>query len=278
MSQVGEFCQREGQNSDWREISATREIRYRASRSLLVLLALLMILIIALVSYIVVDKLHESRELANTKVAEENETIETLTNVSMSGRGVALETQYGKMFLLKSGELYYLPNSGVTFAADALPGEAGRYVIEKGDIDNFDFPASVVDGLMVTTSYVFDGYRILSDQKVDAVRELENNDVVGSRSFLVATEERKNYLVTITLGNVQRTLVYDEVEEIIYPETTEVKTEKVPVGVDSEEAKEAAEAELEEAQAKVTEPVKVIKRIPKIETSLGEARAQVLEL
>ena len=84
--------------------------------------------------------------------------------------------------------------------------------------------------------------------------------------------------MTVTLGSVQRSLVYDEVEQIIYPETTEVEDEKLPIGQDSEEAKEAANEELAEAQAKASEPIKIVKRIPRIETSMGEARAQVIEL
>lgn len=171
-----------------------------------------------------------------------------------------------------------MPNSGVKFAADAQPGEAGRFIIEKGDIDGFDFPTSVVDGKAVTTSYVFDGYRILPDKKINYVRELEMDNVVGSRSFLITSEDKKDQILTVTLGSVQRSLVYDEVEQIIYPETTEVEDEKLPIGQDSEEAKEAANEELAEAQAKASEPIKIVKRIPRIETSMGEARAQVIEL
>ena len=130
----------------------------------------------------------------------------------------------------------------------------------------------------MTTSYVFDGYRILPDKKINYVRELEMDNVVGSRSFLITSEDKKDQILTVTLGSVQRSLVYDEVEQIIYPETTEEEDEKLPIGQDSEEAKEAANEELVEAQAKASEPIKIVKRIPRIETSMGEARAQVIEL
>ena len=279
MSQIGEFSQGNGQSYGLHEVSATYQIRYRTNRSLVVALGIFVILTISLATFLVIDKVQEMRADSTAKVSVSTESaVETMSTIGVSNRGTMLQTQYGKMFLLSNGELYYMPNSGVKFAADAQPGEAGRFIIEKGDIDGFDFPTSVVDGKAVTTSYVFDGYRILPDKKINYVRELKMDNVVGSRSFLITSEDKKDQILTVTLGSVQRSLVYDEVEQIIYPETTEVEDEKLPIGQDSEEAREAANEELAEAQAKASEPIKVVKRIPRIETSMGEARAQVIEL
>ena len=275
MSQIGEFSQGNGQSYGLHEGSATYQIRYRTNRSLVVALGIFVILTISLATFLVIDKVQEMRADSTAKVSVSTESaVETMSTIGASNRGTMFQTQYGKMFLLSNGELYYMPNSGVKFAADAQPGEAGRFIIEKGDIDGFDFPTSVVDGKAVTTSYVFDGYRILPDKKINYVRELEMDNVVGSRSFLITSEDKKDQILTVTLGSV----VYDEVEQIIYPETTEVEDEKLPIGQDSEEAKEAANEELAEAQAKASEPIKIVKRIPRIETSMGEARAQVIEL
>lgn len=281
MSQIGEFSQGQGQNRGWHEVSATREIRYKNNTALVMALGILALMVVGLATYIVMDKIQEIHTETSAKTAETG-VVETQPEMTASSRGTMLQTQYGKLFLLTSGDLYYLPNSGVKFAADALPGEAGRYIIEEGDVKDFTFPASVVGNRAVTTNYVFDGYRVLPNENIDSVRELETNDVVGARSFLITTDKKKQRILTITLGSVQRTLVYDEVEQIIYPENTEVGVstgkETVPVGSDSEDAKQAADEALKEAQDKVDEPIKVIKRIPRIETSMGEARAQVIEL
>ncbi len=281
MSQFGEFSQGQGQSYGLREVTATREIRYRNSTGLLIALAMFMALSVGLVTFIVMDRIQEARAQATAK-ANASAEIETMKAVATSTKGSVTQTQYGKFFLLKSGDLYYLPNSGVKFADDALPGEAGRYVIEKDDIDNFELPTSVVGGKPMTTSYVFDGYQIKFDSKVAEIKELDTMDVVGSRGFKITTDTGRNYLLMVTLGNVQRKLVYDEVEQIIYTEVTEEKTEseteKTPIAQDSEEAEDLAEEELKEAQQKVLEPTKVIKKVPRIETSVGEARAQLIEL
>ena len=161
MSQIGEFSQGNGQSYGLREVSATYQIRYRTNRSLVAALGIFVILTISLATFLVIDKVQEMRADSTAKVSVSTESVvETMSTIGVSNRGTMLQTQYGKMFLLSNGELYYMPNSGVKFAADAQPGEAGRFIIEKGDIDDFDFPTSVVDGKAVTTSYVFDGYRI----------------------------------------------------------------------------------------------------------------------
>lgn len=281
MSQFGEFSQGQGQSYGLREVTATREIRYRNSTGLVIALAMFMALSVGLITFIVMDRVQEARAQASAKVQASAE-LATIPTVSSSVKGAMLQTQFGKFFLLKNGDLFYLPNSGVTFAADALPGVAGRYVVEQGDIDDFVLPTSVVGGKPMTTSYVFDGYQVKLDAKVAMIEELGTTDLVGSRGFKIETENGKSYLLMITLGNVQRKLVYDEVEEIIYTEVTDTEGQKetitAPVAQDSDEAEEAAKEDLKEAQQKVLEPTKVVKRVPRLETSVGAARAQLIEL
>ncbi len=314
MSQFGEFSGERAEVNSFRQVAPTSVIRYRTSIWAIVALVILAGVSLSLGAYILLNR--KTVSVATEDIVPEE-----------TGNGMVLESDYGKFYLLSSGELYYAANAGVSFDSENMPGEYGRYVIEDGDIEDFSAPASIVGGKPMSTEFVFNGYEIMKGKKFKSVSELETDNIVGSRSFVAEAGDGKKYMLVMTLGNVQRNLVYDEVEtkvtiEVASAESEAPKmTEQIPVAQDSNAAAEHSDEELknareaanseytkavnaaasknggkvvaidgntaqgarvanEAANAQKTErkTVTVVKKEPRIETSISSAKMQIIEL
>ncbi len=319
MSQSGILSEERASAENFRQVAPTSIIRYRTSRLVLTALVLSLALVLGLGAYIL---LHRDDKVA----AVEEPAVASLN----AGDGKVLDSDYGTFYLLKNGELYYAASADVEFNENALPGVYGRYVIEDDDIEDFSAPSEIVGGKPMTTEYVFNGYRVLDEKNISDIRELETENIVGSRNFIVKDDSGKEYMLVVTLGSVQRTLVYDEktvqVEIEVASASTEEKTvvSEKPVAQESVKADENSDAVLnaareeadkeyqkalqdaatkaggkvvsvkevdDSATAKIAEAkseakadtsvrktVTLTRREPRIETALGQAQMQIIEL